>query len=226
MKKILLIVILMFACAAAIGNYNRDHDIKTKTAEIVMVMPEKEPARSMSKSEAELRLSMKLLWESRAILLRHYVVSAMSNSRDEDEAKAKLLKNAGDLGASIRPYHGYFAGGMLSGFLKKDVALTAKVIKSLKSGKKEDIEWDRNAWYANAYLLAGFFAITRNQTMQYLTDTLYKHLDLTLGEINAILKKDRAKDLEYYEKDKAHMIAFSDVLVDGLIKQFPKRFKD
>jgi hypothetical protein len=60
--------------------------------------------------------------------------------------------------------------------------------------------------------------------MEELTDMLYKHLDLTWGEIQAILDKDEAKDLEYYEEDKAHMVMFSDMLVDGLVKQFPKKF--
>ena len=54
----------------------------------------------------------------------------------------------------------------------------------------------------------------------------YKHLDLTLGEIEAILKKEKTKDLEYYEKDKAHMLMVSDVLVDGLVRQMPKKFKE
>jgi hypothetical protein len=54
----------------------------------------------------------------------------------------------------------------------------------------------------------------------------YKHLDLTWGEIDAILNKETAKDSEYYEKDRAHMIMVSDILVDGLIKQFPERFKN
>ena len=180
----------------------------------------------MSKSEVKLKSNMRALWESRATLLRNYIVSAMNHSKDVDKARDKLLKNASDLGASIRPYYGYWAGGILTGFLKKDVELTAKVIKAVKAGNKKDLDWDRNTWYANAFALAGFFAITHNQTMKDLTNMLYKHLDLTMGEIQSILKKAVAKDLEYYEKDRAHMLIFSDVLTDGLIKQFPKKFKE
>lgn len=180
----------------------------------------------MSKSEAELRSSMRALWESRAILLRAYIVSATNDSKDVDEAKDKLLRNTRDLGASIRPYYGYFAKSILTGILKNDVSLTAEVIKSAKLGNKSNLDWNKANWYANALVLAGFFAITHNQTKADLKDMLFKHLDLTWGEIDAILKKDKKKDLEYYEKDRAHMIMFSDVLVDGLIKQFPGRFKD
>lgn len=179
----------------------------------------------MSKSETELRSSMRKLWELRAILLREYLVSAMNDSKDADAAKDKLLENAGDLGATIKPYHGYWASSILGRILKRDVAITGKVIKAAKNGKIKDLEWAKKKWYGNAFLLATLFAVTRNQTMEYLTDILYKHLDLTLGEIEAIIAKDAPKDLDYYEQDRAHMILFSDVLTDGLVKQFPEKFK-
>ena len=226
MKKIFLIAILILVCVAAIGGFKHDQDIKAKVAAKIMPEPKKVAAKVMSKSETELRSSMRTLWESRAILLRAYIVSEMNDSRNTDEAKDKLLRNARDLGASIQPYYGYFARSILTGFLKNDVLLTAKVIKSAKLGNKVDLDWNKDNWYSNAFLLAGFFAITHNQTKEDLKNMLYKHLDLTMGEIEAILKKDKGKDLGYYAKDRTHMIMFSDVLVDGLVKQFPERFKD
>jgi len=92
--------------------------------------------------------------------------------------------------------------------------------------KKEDLERAKNNWYGNARDLAGFFAIPHNQTKKDLTDMLCKHLDLTWGEIESILKEDKGKDLDYYEKDKAHMVMFSGILTDGLVKRFPNRFKE
>lgn len=406
MKKIFLISILILLCAIAIKGFMYAEDLKAGTA------PE-----GMSGAEAELRSSMRTLWESRAILLRAYIVSAMNDSKDADDAKDKLLKNAGDLGDTIKPYYGGWASGILTGYLKTDVRLTEKVIKAVKEGREEALELivkarkealdltetakaeaivvtdkaeeealdltakavkeapeptdegnkedpdpaekakeealkltdkakeealdladtakaeaiklnekgnkealamtekarekaldltetakkkamvmtekakdkalglaekdnkevkaaamdlvkkakeiamdlvkkareiamdltekarkealrrDKEArrealelakkkWYENARGLASFFAIPHNQTKKDLTDMLYKHLDLTWGGIEAILTKDKAKELDYYERDRAHMIMFSDVLVDGLVKQFPSRFKE
>ena len=182
MKKIFLISILVLSCVAAMNGCVYAEDVTTKMAPKVM-----------SKSESDLRQSMRALWESRATLLRAYIVSEMNNSKDAKEDKDKLLKNAGDLGASIQPYYGYFARSILTGFLKNDVLLTVKVIKSAKLGNKVDLDWNKDNWYSNAFLLAGFFAITHNQTKEDLKDMLYKHLDLTMGEIEAILKKDKKK---------------------------------
>ncbi|MCX5711704.1 MAG: hypothetical protein NTY47_01355 [Candidatus Omnitrophica bacterium] len=388
MKKIFLISISILFYVCALGDFSYAKDIEAKVA-----------PSGMSKSESELRASMRALWGSRATLLRAYIVSAMNDSKDTDEARDKLLKNAGDLGGSIKPYYGSWAGSILSGFLKKDVWLTGKVIEAAKKinkespgltvkakeeaigltvkakeealdltveanketpgmteksnkesadltmkakeealdltveakeeaidltkkareeainlaeknnkespdiaekaaldltekakgkaldltekakrkafdlaekgnkespdltekakgkalgliemaqkiardliekakeiaknmdeqAKKGDLEWAKNDWYENARSLAGFFAIPHNQTKKELTDMLCKHLDLTWGEINAILKKDPVKDLDYYEKDRAHMIMFSDVLTNGLVKRFPDKFRE
>ena len=105
MKKIFLIVTLILVCVAAIGGFKHGQDIKAKVAAKIMPEPEKVAAKVMSKSETELRSSMRTLWESRATLLRAYIVSAMSDSKDTNEARDKLLKNAGDLGNSINPYY-------------------------------------------------------------------------------------------------------------------------
>lgn len=338
MKKIFIIWFLLLFCVVFIRDFTHAEDLNTKIA-----------SRVMSKSEAELRSSMKKLWESRATLLRDYIVSEINDSKESDKTKDKLLKNAGDLGNSIKPYYGTLASIFLTRLLKKDVMLTEKVIKAAKEGNEEalnltekageearnlterareealvlddegnkeapdltekareralgltekakgkaldmterakdkarvlddadkdnkeasglvekakeiarelikkakeialdlieqanekalarakrvrekSLELAKKKWYENAGSLAGFLAIPRNQTKEYLTDMLYKHLDLTWGEIEAMLTKDEAKDLDYYEKDKAHMIMFSDVLVDGIVKQFPEKFKN
>ena len=215
MKKIFLIWVIVLICAVSVKGFTRAAEVDAKMA----------APRAASKPEVELRLSMRALWESRATFLRAYVVSAINNSKDVYEARDKLIKNAGDLGASIQPYYGYWARSILTGLLKKNVLLTAEVIKAAKAGNKNDLDWNKKMWYANAFALAGFFYITRNQTKEDLTAMLYKHLDFTMSGIEAMLRKDEKKDLEYYGKDHAHMAMFSDILTDGIVKQFPDKFK-
>ena len=222
MKKILVISISLLLCAAAVIGFLY---IKTKVADKIIPEPVKISVKTMSKSEAKLRAANRKLWESRATLQRAYIVSALNGSDDAAAARGQLLKNAGELGASIRPYYGFFAPGMLTRLLKKDVFLTGEVIKAAKAGNESALELAKKKWYANALNVARFFAIPRNQTIKELTDMFYKHLDLTWCEIEAILKKEKAKDLEYYEKDKAHMLMVSDTLVDGLVRQMPDKFR-
>ena len=54
---------------------------------------------------------------------------------------------------------------------------------------------------------------------------LYKHLQFVTDQAVARLNKDWKADIEAYDKGENHMIMFADVLTDGIIKQFPQKFK-
>jgi hypothetical protein len=54
---------------------------------------------------------------------------------------------------------------------------------------------------------------------------LQKHLDLTTGEVVCRLKKDWAADIKSYDEGHVHMLMFADMLTDGIVKQFPDKFK-
>ena len=53
----------------------------------------------------------------------------------------------------------------------------------------------------------------------------YKHLEFTTGEVVSRLKKNWAADVAYYDKCHMHMLLFADALTDGIVKQFPNKFK-
>ncbi len=47
-----------------------------------------------------------------------------------------------------------------------------------------------------------------------------------MAEVVPRLKKDWVVDIEAYDKGHEHMLMFADVLTDGIVKQFPKKFKN
>jgi len=53
---------------------------------------------------------------------------------------------------------------------------------------------------------------------------LHKHLDLTTGEVTARLMKDWVADQKSYDDGHTHMLMFSDILTDGIVKQFSDKF--
>lgn len=54
---------------------------------------------------------------------------------------------------------------------------------------------------------------------------LYKHLEFVTDQVTHRLNDDWKKDIESYDKGQEHMIHFADILSEGIIKQFPDKFK-
>lgn len=54
---------------------------------------------------------------------------------------------------------------------------------------------------------------------------LYEHLKLITDDVTARLHKDWNGSINAYDKGLDHMIMFADILADGIIKQFPNKFK-
>ena len=54
---------------------------------------------------------------------------------------------------------------------------------------------------------------------------LHKHLQFVTDQVVARLNKDWNSDVAAYDKGENHMIMFADMIANGIIKQFPQKFK-
>lgn len=53
----------------------------------------------------------------------------------------------------------------------------------------------------------------------------YTHLKLTTDEVNARLNKDWAGDIHAADLNETHLIHLSNILADGIVKQFSEKFR-
>jgi len=53
---------------------------------------------------------------------------------------------------------------------------------------------------------------------------LQKHLDFTTAEVVSRLQGDWNADIAAYDANHDHMLMFSDMLVNGIVRQFPGKF--
>ena len=179
-----------------------------------------------TQSAVELRMAMRELWEAHVMYTRNYIISAVANLDDVGAIAGRLLKNQDDIGAAIKPMYGDAAGNKLAALLKDHITIAVDVVKAAKAGADADLAQADKRWHANADELAAFLSgANPNWTKKELTEMLYRHLELTTGEVVARLKKDWAADIAAYDQGDAHMLMFADVLTKGIIKQFSDKFK-
>lgn len=190
--------------------------------------PEESPTmRSpLTKSAVELRTTMRVLWEDHIVYTRNYIISSLAKLPDAEAVASRLLRNQDDIGNAVMPFYGERAGKKLASLLRDHIVIATEVVKAAMDGKKDELTAAQAKWTANADQIATFLSgANKHWEKAKLEDMLHKHLDYTTQEAVSRLKADWAGNIAAYDKGHAHMLMFSDVLTEGLVAQFPDKFK-
>lgn len=178
-----------------------------------------------SSKACELKTAMRKLWEDHITWTRVYIIDAVAGLPDTDKAAVRLLQNQTDIGNAIKPYYGDTAGTKLTALLKDHILIAAEVVKAAKAGDSARVAAEQKRWSANADELAAFLSSANpNWSRAAVRDMLQKHLDYTTAEAVDRLHQDWDADIKAYDDNHTHMLMFSDMLTDGIVKQFPDKF--
>ena len=166
------------------------------------------------------------LWIDHVSWTRNFIVSDIASLEDKNVVLERLLKNQDDIGNSIKPYYGEDAGNKLAALLREHIELAGEVLEAAKNKDSKALEKNNKLWYENADKIADFLSKANpNYSNKELKDMLYKHLQFVTDQVVARLNKDWKSDISSYDKGEDHMIHFADILSEGIIKQFPDKFK-
>jgi len=181
---------------------------------------------SYSKAACDLKMAERKLWIDHVLWTRIFIVSDLASLEDKEPVLERLLKNQDDIGNSIKPYYGKEAGDKLAALLRDHIKLAGQVVDAAKSGKKRALEKYNKLWYENADEIANFLSsVNPKYSNKVLKDMLYRHLQLVTEQAVNRLNKDWKKDIEAFDEGEDHMIKFADIIAEGIIRQFPQKFK-
>jgi len=177
-------------------------------------------------SADELRTNLRALWEDHVMYTRNVILNIIDDLPGTNEAVARLLKNQDDLGNAIKPVYGDAAGKQLTELLHEHIVLAAELLKAAKVNNKTEFDNVNTKWFKNADDISTFLntANPKNWSLADMKKMMHEHLNLTTQEAVARIKKDYKADIEAYDKTKAEILAMSDMLAIGIIKQFPEKF--
>lgn len=196
------------------------------TVSYAQTMNSKKSTIVLTKSSVELKTNMRKLWKDHITYTRNYIISALADLDDINKVAERLLKNQNDIGDAIKPLYGDEAGKKLAGLLRDHILIATEVVKAAKMGNNDELTKASNKWTANADDIAAFLSSANpNLPKNVLEDMLHKHLEFTTQEVVSRLKKDWESDIEAFDKGHVHMLMFSDVLAEAIVKQFPDKFR-
>jgi hypothetical protein len=183
--------------------------------------------RALTQKQLALHDGMRRLWEDHITWTRLAIISLTTNSPDTEATVGRLLQNQTDIGNAVKPFYGKKAGNELTKQLRSHILIAAEVIAAAKAGDSARLADAQARWARNGDDIAALLASVnpRYWKLGAMKAELRTHLKLTTDEAVARLQGDWNADVAAYEKIHTHMLHLSDVLSDGLIKQFPRRFR-
>ncbi|HEY6063321.1 MAG TPA: hypothetical protein VIV35_06905 [Chitinophagaceae bacterium] len=173
----------------------------------------------------ELKAGMHKLWEDHITWTRNVILCLVDELPGADQAVKRLLQNQVDIGNAIKPYYGEDAGKKLTELLNSHITIAAEVVKAAKAGNTPALDEANKRWYANADEIAEF--LSKANPAWPLADMkmmMNNHLKLTTDEAVQRIKKNYDADVVAYDKVHVEILKMSDMLADGIIKQFAEKF--
>lgn len=176
-------------------------------------------------SPIKLKLTLRNLWADHIWWTRNYIISFIADLPDVDLVAERLLKNQQDLGNAIKAYYGDGAGNKLTELLKSHILGAVDILKAAKAGNSTGAADAEKKWYDNAAEIATFLGNANpNWSREDLKTMLDNHLNLTKAEAVARLTGNYSADISTFDKIHEQAMMMSDILADGIVKQFPNKF--
>jgi hypothetical protein len=181
--------------------------------------------RVTNKSTYSLAAAMHRLWTDHVVWTRLYIIGAIDERPEAEEAAARLLKNQEDIGGALATFYGKKAGNQLTDLLKQHIMIAVDLIEAAKSGDQTKFGEIDELWTRNAEEIAGFLSDANpNWPKADVLDLLNLHLELTKREATARLERNFDRDVEAFDDILTEILTLADALSDGIIKQFPDKF--
>ncbi|HEX9739494.1 MAG TPA: hypothetical protein VGA29_01860 [Ignavibacteriaceae bacterium] len=220
MKKTIATFVLttLFAVSILLSSCNSPSTENTDKEKLAMVEAE-------FYAKSELKLAMRKLWENHVVWTRNVIFCLVDRLPGKDQAVNRLLQNQVDLGNAIKPYYGEEAGKKLTDLLYPHITIAAEVVNSAKAGNTAALDEANKKWYANADEISEFLSTANpNWGLEEMKMMMHEHLKLTTNEAVQRIKKDYDADVIAYDKVHEAILKMSDMLADGIVKQFPEKF--
>jgi hypothetical protein len=170
--------------------------------------------------------AMRKLWEDHVTWTRLYIISAAAGLPDTSVTAQRLLDNQRDIGNAVADFYGRDGADKLTSLLRDHILIAADLVMASKAGDQSKASDAKKRWYDNANEISTFLhgANPKHWPLATLQGAMKMHLDQTLDEATHRLQGKYDQDIKDYDEIVKHILMMADVLSNGIIEQFPKKF--
>jgi hypothetical protein len=171
---------------------------------------------------------MRSLWQVHGTFTERAIVDAVGGLPDTPEVIAHLQRNQVDIGNAVKPYYGAKAGHELTKLLHRHISDAVSCVVAAKAGETTKLRAAENAFYANGNQIASFLhsANPHNWSLKAMRTMMRIHLNQVLGLAVDQIKRHYNAAIKLYGAYINHLqIGMADMLSDGIMKQFPAKFR-
>ena len=184
------------------------------------------PTNCITKTAFNLSNHLRLLWEQHITWTRLTIISMVFDLPDVELVTQRLLRNPEDFEAALIPLNGNQAASRFSDLLRDHLVIAAELVKAAKVGDENAVSQAERVWYDNAREIAALLAsINPYWSRQKWEKMLFDHLALVKDEAVFMLTSDFPREIDLYDNMERQAMMMADVMTDGIIKQFPGRFR-
>ncbi|WP_391119452.1 hypothetical protein [Psychrobacillus sp. L3] len=179
----------------------------------------------ISKEKVDFISMNRLLWIEHVNWTRLTITSIVFHLPNLQFVQERLLRNATDLGNSIRPYYGDRIADHYAALINEHLVLAAELVTAAVKGDTKQADEKEKAWYKNADEISTFLSnISPYLGIEDVRKMFYTHLALTKQEAVSMIQKKYKEDIEVFDKIEAEALEMSDMISEGIIMQFPYKF--
>jgi len=171
--------------------------------------------------------AMRALWQSHGTWTERAIVDFVGGLPDTQFAVQRLLRNQTEIGNAVKPFYGRKAGNRLTALLQEHINAALALLQAAKSGDDDATATAKAAFYANGERIARFLhsANPRHWALRAMKRMMRVHLAQVVGLAVAQLQGDHAAAVRLYDVYIGHILDMADMLSEGIMEQFPARFR-
>ena len=175
----------------------------------------------LNKAGADLKNHLRLLWEQHVYWTRLAIVSIVFDLPDAGPVTNRLLRNAKDFEAALKPLYGDKAASRFADIFTSHLVIASQLVKAAKAGDNKAAADAEKRWYSNADEIAAFLGSIN----PYWSETewrkmLYEHLALTKSEAVEMLTQKYTESIATFDRIEKQALEMADVMSSGIIRQF------